>query len=83
MGADDHKVTAFVSVHEGQRLGWKCLRGSRTEHFLDGKYFGLGPLRPLRAECKVERGVFDDWEVAVAWCASFPAHPSEGGARPD
>ena len=80
---NDNKVTAWVALHNGQRLGWKCLKGEyKSNPWLDGKYFGLGPLRPPRAECTVERMVFDDWDAAATWCDSFPAHPAEGGGRP-
>jgi hypothetical protein len=81
----DNKVTAWVALHNGQRLGWKCLKGEFKEATqpMDWKYFGLGPLRPPRAECIVERMVFDDWGAAATWCDSFPAHPAEGGGRPD
>jgi hypothetical protein len=80
---NDNKVTAWVSMHDGKRLGWKCLKGVFESNPMDWKYFGLGPRRPPRSECTVERMVFDDWKAAATWCASFPAHPAEGGARPD
>ena len=80
---NDDKVTAWVSVHDGKRLGWKCIKGERDGiQPMDWKYFGLGPERPPRADCCVERMVCKDWKEAEAWCASFPPHPAEGGARP-
>jgi len=74
--------TAFVTLHEGRRLGWKILRGERRGHHLDSKYFGIGPDRPPGDGCSVETGRFGSWRAAVEWCASFPAHPAEGGGAP-
>lgn len=76
------KCTAFVMAHNGQRLGWKIVRDDVSDCFPSSRYFGVGPLRPPRAECVVERQTFADWIEAEKWCASFPAHSSEGGAEP-
>ena len=77
------QATAFVVLHEGRRLGWKVLRGSPEHGLLNHLYYGQGPERPDYAACIVERQPFTDWNDAVRWCASFPAHPAEAGAKPD
>lgn len=75
-------ATAFVVLHEGRRLGWKVLRGGWEHSLLNHLYYGQGPERPDYAACIVERQPFTDWNDAVRWCASFPAHPAEAGAKP-
>jgi hypothetical protein len=79
---ENDKVTAFVAVHDGNRLGWKMLRGVHPQGYLSSKYFGFGPDRPPREACSVKRVVVDDWVSAMAWCASFQAHPAEDGEPP-
>lgn len=78
----ENQCTAFVMVHKGRRLGWKICRGDVKDCFPSSRNFGLGPERPPREECAVEREVFNDWVKAEQWCAGFPPHPAEGGAEP-
>lgn len=81
----DNKCTAFAMLHEGRRLGWKISLGDysdRSDRSHSSIYFGHGPESPPRTECVVERKTFDDWSEAERWCATFPAHPAEGGKPP-
>ena len=79
---DEDKATAFVTVHEGRRLGWKIYRGSREHWLPNSRYYGRGDQRPPAEEVMQQRQLFEDWGDAEDWCASFPAHPAEGGAPP-
>lgn len=79
---EEDKATAFVTVHEGRRLGWKIYRGDHRHWFPDSRYYGLGDQRPPANEVTQQRLLFEDWSDAERWCASFPAHPAEGGAPP-
>ena len=79
---EEDKATAFVTVHEGRRLGWKIYRGDHRHWFPDSRYYGLGDQRPPANEVTQQRKLFEDWADAERWCASFPAHPAEGGAPP-
>lgn len=76
------KATAFVTIHEGRRLGWKIYRGDRSQWNPDSRYYGRGDQRPPAKEVTQQRLLFEDWGDAERWCASFPAHPAEGGAPP-
>jgi hypothetical protein len=78
----EDKATAFVTIHDGRRLGWKICRGDRSSWHPDSRYYGRGDQRPPAEAVTQQRLLFDDWEDAVRWCASFPAHPAEGGAPP-
>lgn len=78
-------VSAFVVLHEGKRLGWKILQGQHEPPALGSRYYGEGPERPPHQECVVRPQYFvgtEAWEHARKWCASFPAHPAEGGLTP-
>lgn len=76
------EATAFVSLHDGKRLGWKIVRGDLQVWFSYARYCGVGEQRPPRGEVEIQRRTFDNWEEAEVWCASFPAHPAEGGSPP-
>lgn len=76
------EATAWVSLHEGKRLGWKIVRGDIQVWFSYNRYCGLGEKRPPIKEVEIKRATFDNWDDAEAWCASFPGHPAEGGSPP-
>ena len=76
------EATAFVLLHEGRRLGWKVQQGARNKWHPDSRYYGQGSERPAPGDCITLREVFSDWDEALRWCASYPAHPAEGGRPP-
>ena len=76
------EVTAFVVLHNGQRLGWKIMEGDREQAELDLRYYGRPGQRPPMSEITQQRATFSSWDDAVRWCASFPAHPAEGVTPP-
>ena len=76
-------ITAFVLLHEGKRLGWQIYRGIRWGWIPDSRYyFTPGSQHPPQSECVIERKTFGDWKEAEGWCAGFPRHPAEAGAKP-
>ena len=78
-------VGAIVVLVDGQRVGWKIIRGSKPPDIVAGLSSRYTAGRK-RADCDIQAATFDDPDAfrdATLWAAEFPGHPDEAGGAPE